>query len=179
MTEIQVDTTQNTAHCQRTHIHQPATCRNRKGRKALCRSESVDLCGTCRKIFWCRGPDSNRQAVKRRIFFTPRLSTPSAKSFALSANVRALDYAFAIARAPSPARADRRTGLRRPPSSLYTFHTSRCCYAGGLGSALPRRRTRDVACDVRTFAPGGSPNLRGSTPAVSGRALNFLNRSVS
>lgn len=114
MTEIQVDTTQNTAHCQRAHIHQPATCRNRKGRKALCRSESVDLCGTCRKIFWCRGPDSNRQAVKRRIFFTPRLSTPLAKSFALSANVRALDYAFAIARAPSPARADRRTALGAP-----------------------------------------------------------------
>jgi hypothetical protein len=56
---------------------------------------------TCRKPWenfwknlWCRGPDSNRQAVKRRIFFTPRLSTPRIPG---GMPVRALDYAFTIA----------------------------------------------------------------------------------
>jgi len=38
----------------------------------------------------------NRQAVKRRIFVTPRLSTPTIPGGIL---VRALDYAFAIAAA--------------------------------------------------------------------------------
>jgi hypothetical protein len=46
------------------------------------------------KNLWCRGPDSNRQAVKRRIFFTPRLSTPCIPG---GMPVRALDYAFTIA----------------------------------------------------------------------------------
>jgi hypothetical protein len=46
------------------------------------------------KNLWCRGPDSNRQAVKRRIFFTPRLSTPRIPG---GMPVRALDYAFTIA----------------------------------------------------------------------------------
>jgi len=38
-----------------------------------------------------------------------------------------------------------------------------------LGSALPRRRAHS-----RATAPGVSPNLRGSAPAVSGWALNHL-----
>jgi hypothetical protein len=48
------------------------------------------------KTLWCRGPDSNRQAVKRRIFVTPRLSTPTIPGGIL---VRALDYAFTVATA--------------------------------------------------------------------------------
>lgn len=71
--------------------------------------------------------------------------------------VRALDYAFAIACGTtlSPVR------LRRPPSSLYTFLA--CACAARLGSALPR-----------CIASGGSPNLKGSAPAVSGWALKLL-----
>ena len=72
---------------------------------------------------WCRGPDSNRQAVKRRIFVTLRLSTPSAST--RKANVRALDYAFAIAMRVLHAHR-----LRRPPSSLYTFRAFRPASAG-------------------------------------------------
>lgn len=118
---------------------------------------------------WCRGPDSNRQAVKRRIFFTLRLSTPSAKSVALRANVRALDYAFAIALAPSPARADRRIALGAP--RLVSTPSAPRVVATRAG--LARRCLGGAHAVLRAFAPGGSPNLRGSAPAVSGRALNF------
>lgn len=76
-----------------------------------------------KEVSWCRGPDSNRQAVKRRIFVTLRLSTPSAST--RKANVRALDYAFAIAMRVLHAHR-----LRRPPSSLYTFRAFRPASAG-------------------------------------------------
>jgi hypothetical protein len=81
--------------------------------------EATDAERASQKLLWCRGPDSNRQAVKRRIFVTPRLSTPTIPGGIL---VRALDYAFTIAaelcgKTASPRR------LRRPPSSLYTFRT--------------------------------------------------------
>lgn len=112
------------------------------------------------EILWCRGPDSNRQAVRRRIFVTPRLSTPCVLAWT---RVRALDYAFAVAKRRVSHAAP---GLRRPPSSLYTFLAA-ALRGSRLGSALPRRLARNAL-----QGPGGSPNLRGSAPAVSGRALN-------
>lgn len=66
---------------------------------------------------------------------------------------------------PSPSRAgvlSLPVRLRRPPSSLYTF----------LASAAPRGLAR-CCLDARR-ASGVSPNLKGSAPAVSGRALNRL-----
>lgn len=77
--------------------------------------------------------------------------------------VRALDYAFAV----GVHDADRASRIRRPPSSLYTFREAALQLRFGLGSALPRRLRE---CD----RPGGSPNLKGSAPVVSGRALNCL-----
>jgi hypothetical protein len=64
-------------------------------------------------LTWCPGPDSNRQAVKRRIFVTLNLSKP-----AMCASP------FVRWTMPSPwhaARAFRAASGRRPPSSLYTF----------------------------------------------------------
>jgi len=76
--------------------------------------------GTSRNILWCPGPDSNRQAVRRRIFFTLHLSMPAAKPVKTELrSVRALDYAFAIASCRASRGATER--IRRPPSSLYTF----------------------------------------------------------
>ena len=64
------------------------------------------------------------------------------------AGVRGLDYPFAIAAAVA-------AGLRRRPSSLYTFPG-----APGLGSG-----------SARAIGPELSPNLSGSAPRVSLRAL--------
>lgn len=91
---------------------------------------------------------------RRRIFVTLLLSKPAPRGA-----VRALDYAFAVAR-------------------------ERCCRSCALGAprlvstpsppplSRPLRAWLGVASAHR--APGVSPNLKGSAPAVSGRALNRL-----
>lgn len=62
---------------------------------------------------WCPGPDSNRQAVKRRIFITLNLSKPA---------IRRLPFVRWTMPSPLHAtRAFRAASGRRPPSSLYTF----------------------------------------------------------
>jgi hypothetical protein len=76
-----------------------------------------------------------------RIFVPLRLSPPLI-------SVRGLDYPFALA-----------AGLRRRPSSLYTFPG-----APGLGSGSPVK---------------GSPNLSGSTSGISPSALNPQLKSVA
>lgn len=91
--------------------------------------------------------------LRRRIFITLLLSKPMLRA----QPVRALDYAFAIFRSARAMRAA--PDLRRPPSSLYTF----------LGNA---KAWLGVASMHR--ASGVSPNLKGSTPAVSNRALKHL-----
>jgi len=111
-------------------------------------------------LVWYRGPDLNRQAVRRRIFITLRLSTPTSNKTpstktTLIKTVRALDYAFTIAQCAAGA-----PRLVSTPSCRKTAW-KRHCYR--LGSVLPRRG-----------APGVSPNLKGSTPTVSDRALNYL-----
>jgi hypothetical protein len=68
--------------------------RPEKTREALRYRGFLESSGIHWNNIWCRGPDSNRQAVRRRIFVTPRLSTPRTLAWA---RVRALDYAFAIA----------------------------------------------------------------------------------
>jgi len=69
---------------------------------------------------WCPGPDSNRQAVRRRIFVTLRLSTPALQLSAASPFVRWTMPS--PSRGPSIVDAPRR--IRRPPSSLYTFRSA-------------------------------------------------------
>ena len=107
-------------------IYSSATCRSIKGRKALCGGGFRVF---HRKKPWCRGPDLNRQAVKRRIFVTPRLSTPTTPGGIL---VRALDYAFTIAVVLL-------TALGAPRLVSTPSTPSHSC-DGGLGSALPRSR---------------------------------------
>lgn len=50
----------------------------------------MERLGTSGNGGWCQGPESNRHARRRRIFFTLHLSMPEC-------SVRALDYAFAVA----------------------------------------------------------------------------------
>lgn len=87
--------------------------------------------------------------------------------------VRALDYAFAIAFEHEQARAPR---IRRPPSSLYTFRET--AWWTAIFSGLARRCLGAIGSLAIVIAsagaPGGSPNLKGSAPTVSGRALNRL-----
>ncbi len=54
--------------------------RKEKTREALCSRGFLPFCGTDRNILWCPGPESNRQAVKRRIFITLRLSKPAMRA---------------------------------------------------------------------------------------------------
>ena len=111
-------------------------------------------------LVWYRGPDLNRQAVRRRIFITLRLSTPTSNKTpstktTLIKTVRALDYAFTIAQCAAGApRLVSTPSYRKPLNSAFTTGLARCC----LGAS----------------APGVSPNLKGSTPTVSDRALNYL-----
>ena len=79
-----------------------------------------------------------------------------------TACVRALDYAFAVA---ASLRNEARAALGAP--RLVSTPSAPRGGGGRLGSALPRRRRRVAA------RPGDSPNLRGSAPIVSNRALNL------
>lgn len=90
--------------------------------------------------------------LRRRIFVTLLLSKPASRA----RTVRALDYAFTVARGrnrcPCALGAPR---LVSTPSSLQSYREA------WLGVASMR-------------ASGVSPNLKGSAPAVSDRALNLL-----
>lgn len=88
--------------------------------------------------------------LRRRIFVTLLLSKPAPPRGA----VRALDYAFAVAREPIllPAR------LRRPPSSLYTFPADAALRPRGLARRCLDARIRGFTefegfCTGR-FRPG-------------------------
>jgi hypothetical protein len=101
------------------------------------------------KPCWCRGPDLNRQAVRRRIFFTLRLSTPTRIKASSPTRypirpVRALDYAFTIAH--------RATGAPRlvsTPSRIHcTAHINHATPSTqawlGVAAALTRQGFRRI-----------------------------------
>jgi len=66
--------------------------------------------------------------------------------------------------------------IRRPPSSLYTFRGAhRWRRTPGLARRCLGRLTSITS---RCHAPGGSPNLKGSAPTVSSRALNCFKSAM-
>lgn len=123
---------------------------------------------------WCREPGSNRQAVRRRIFVTLRLSTPRAP--APSGGWRACSCAGLCLRHDGASCTLHTTHhLRRPPSSLYTFQPSFPIFFLHDGGLARRCLDAPAAAHDATARPSGdSPNLRGSAPTVSRRALNRI-----
>jgi hypothetical protein len=114
-----------------------------------------DLLRTTQNIFWCRGPDSNRQANEGGGF--------SSHCFFRSRRRAALPFVRWTMPSPSPASGSSARATLGAPRLVST--PSRLRSRGiraWLGVASARR------------APGVSPNLKGSAPDVSDRALNDL-----
>ena len=121
-----------TTGCRRTKPAPKGTKNSARPRSSGVLRNTSAQTGTCQ---WCPGPDSNRQAVRRRIFITLHLSMP--------ATCTALTSPFVRWTMPSPLRSAHQFSACRAalgaPRLVSTPSTARVTEThAGLGSALPR-----------------------------------------
>ncbi len=139
----------------RWHGSSPGARHLEQNRQASCHPDLQGTIRSYRTTIWCRGPDSNRQANEGGGF--------SSHCFFRSRRRAALPFVRWTMPSPSPASgASARATLGAPRLVSTPSRLRSRGIRAWLGVASARR------------APGVSPNLKGSAPAVSDRALNHL-----